>query len=79
MSSILGSIYEQLGPCLRMVPVGLRGPRRQHRADMNEPILHCWEDGPRDERDVGSTCMLPDGHDGPHEWTPDDEITVRFA
>ena len=25
-----------------------------------------------------ATCLLPDGHDGPHEWTPDSEITVRF-
>ena len=25
-----------------------------------------------------ATCMLPAGHDGPHEWTPDDEIVVAF-
>ena len=25
------------------------------------------------------TCMLVDGHTGPHQWTPDDQITVRFA
>ncbi len=24
------------------------------------------------------TCMLLDGHDGPHEWTPNDEIVVQF-
>jgi hypothetical protein len=40
--------------------------------------VSCWEDGPRDERDVGSTCMLDDRHDGPHVFTPDDEIMVRF-
>jgi hypothetical protein len=35
--------------------------------------LHCWEDG-----GDGSTCMLPDGHPPPHEFTPDSEIVVRF-
>jgi hypothetical protein len=29
--------------------------------------------------DRGQTCMLADGHDGPHEWTPDDEIVVEFS
>jgi len=24
------------------------------------------------------TCFLPDGHVGPHEFTPDSDITVRF-
>ena len=44
--------------------------------------LHCWEDGPRVMRtdsDVGTTCMLEAGHDGPHKWTRDDQITVSFA
>lgn len=45
----------------------------------------CWEEGPR--RDVGepwgsigtgSTCVLPEDHDGPHEFTWDDEILVMF-
>ncbi len=51
-----------------------------------DPNLHCWEDGPRtyiddtwDECGTGSTCLLPDGHDGDHEFTPDDQITVSFA
>jgi hypothetical protein len=35
--------------------------------------MHCWEDGD------GSTCLLPDGHDGPHEFTDDADITVTFA
>lgn len=30
------------------------------------------EDGPR------RTCMLPEGHRGPHEWTNDTDITVTF-
>lgn len=48
---------------------------------MNEKkrIVHCWEDGPRTEDGRGQTCMLLDGHKGPHEWTRDDEIRVRFA
>lgn len=25
------------------------------------------------------TCLLPDGHDGAHEWTDDDDIRVTFA
>lgn len=28
---------------------------------------------------VECTCMLPDGHEGPHVWTPDDRIGVTFA
>ncbi len=27
---------------------------------------------------VSGSCMLEAGHDGPHEFTPDDEIGVRF-
>lgn len=26
-----------------------------------------------------ATCLLEDGHSGPHEWTPDSEIVVSFA
>ncbi len=53
---------------------------------------HCWADAWGDH-EVGSpeylaarlawprggTCLLPDGHDGPHEFTPDDQIFVIFA
>ena len=28
--------------------------------------------------DEFAICMLPRCHDGPHEWTPDDEIVVHF-
>lgn len=24
------------------------------------------------------TCLLPQGHSGPHEWTPDDQFSVKF-
>lgn len=51
---------------------------------------HCWEDGPKICREhgvacddfrcetVGTSCMLEDGHEGPHEFCRDDEITVAF-
>lgn len=45
---------------------------------MTEHIVHCWEGGPETEDGCSTTCMLLDGHDGPHEWTRDDEIVVRF-
>ena len=25
------------------------------------------------------TCMLPEGHEGPHEFTSDSNITITFA
>ena len=45
--------------------------------------VHCWEDGPRkgetwESLGVGSSCLLPDGHDGPHEFTWDDGIMLTF-
>lgn len=50
---------------------------------------HCWmgyieslEFGSPEWADAcpqsDATCLLPDGHEGPHEWTPDREIQVRF-
>lgn len=57
-------------------------------------MTHCWKDK-REwiEEEHGSlspemmadlfqntaTCMLEDGHAGPHEWTPDNDITITFA
>jgi hypothetical protein len=48
---------------------------------MMEPkrIIHCWEDGPQEADGCGTTCMLMDGHEGPHQFIRDDEIGVRFA
>ena len=59
-----------------------------------EKIVHCWEGkGEWIEERFGfrsqeyleyladedrCTCMLPRGHDGPHEWTPDKNIVIRF-
>jgi hypothetical protein len=46
---------------------------------------HCWADV-RDGLELwesidmpGATCFLPDGHDGPHEFTPDSEVVISFA
>jgi hypothetical protein len=36
----------------------------------------CWEES--GEYPNTSTCTLPDGHYGPHEFTPDSEITIGF-
>lgn len=30
------------------------------------------------EGNGGATCLLPGGHDGPHEWTPDSAIVIQF-
>lgn len=54
-------------------------------------MTHCWmgkyeymesigqlDDYLADGEQVPSTCLLPDGHAGPHEWTPDSEIIIQF-
>ena len=57
-------------------------------------MVHCWKDyqewieettgKPWYEQydslkyEHGATCHLPDGHGGPHEWTPDNEIMIEF-
>lgn len=41
----------------------------------DEHLATYSEDG--DSRD--GTCMLEDGHDGDHDFTPDDQIGVTFA
>ena len=35
---------------------------------------HCWAECEEGE----ATCLLEDGHEGPHEWTPDNEIMITF-
>ncbi len=30
-------------------------------------------------KDSPATCMLPDDHEGSHEWTWDGDITVEFS
>lgn len=41
-------------------------------------VVHCWEEGPREPDLSGTTCMLEDGHDGPHDFVRDSEIMIRF-
>lgn len=52
--------------------------------------LHCWQSHletlkPGSEAwvkamdEMTKTCMLPAGHEGPHEWTDDDKITIAIA
>ena len=50
-------------------------------------VVHCWESGPvhykPDEHPafdvgVGSMCMLLLDHDGPHKFTRNDDIRVKF-
>lgn len=52
-------------------------------------VKHWWEapdeakaliigDGDLNTGFNDATCLLPDGHEGPHEWTPDNEIIIRF-
>lgn len=59
----------------------------------SKTTLHCWQSrndwlekhdfdtyaAEFFENKPDCCCMLPDGHDGPHEWTPNDEIVVSFA
>lgn len=40
-------------------------------------IVNCWEES--GEYPNTSTCMLLDGHAGPHEFTPDSEIVIGFV
>lgn len=42
-------------------------------------VCHCWESGPETEDGCSTTCMLEDGHEGPHEWSRDDQIGISFA
>ena len=49
--------------------------RRRDKSE-TQMVLHCWHDF------GAATCMLPDGHDGDHEPTLDDDvddILVRFT
>lgn len=47
-------------------------PVRDLQDEQAERDVACWEDGD------GSTCLLPDGHLSPHNYTPDSEIRLRF-
>ena len=43
-----------------------------------KPIVHCWHEGPEADDGMSTTCFLLDGHEGPHQWTRDDEIRITF-
>lgn len=38
-----------------------------------ELVLYCWENGPRTDDDMSTSCMLVRDHIGPHEWTRDND------
>ena len=43
-------------------------------------VLHCWEPSEPDEHgDRTGVCLLEDGHEGPHQFTPGDQVQVTFA
>ncbi len=54
--------------------MGQRKRREGRWGSEPENVLHCWFDAPNG----GSTCLLVDGHTGPHEFTSDDQIGVTF-
>ena len=43
-------------------------------------VLHCWEPSEPDENgDRTGVCLLEDGHEGPHQFTPGDQVQVTFG
>lgn len=61
---------------------------------MSDRILHCWAEGPkfldgcdqcrlsqdpRGPMEHSTTCFLPDGHGGEHEWTDDRAVSINFG
>jgi hypothetical protein len=44
----------------------------------SERVVHCWAHGPEAADGCSTTCMLLTDHEGPHEWTRDDQIKVTF-
>lgn len=45
--------------------------------DKPRPVAQtCLQDGPLTEDGCPTTCLLWCNHDGPHDWTRDDEIGV---
>ena len=50
-------------------------------------VLHCWKSGPHHyepqedpniDMGAGSMCMLLLNHEGPHDFTRNDEIEIVF-
>jgi len=42
-------------------------------------MIHCWEDRQDFDREKSYSCLLEHDHDGDHEWTDDEEITMEFG
>lgn len=50
-------------------------------------IVHCWEEYREETGEFDGfwpvekaySCLLENGHDGPHEFTADSDIMVHFA
>jgi hypothetical protein len=62
-------------------PTGKKGRKLNHERAANEHRLkgaHCWESKRDYETDETFTCLLPINHDGPHEWTPDQNVVIQF-
>jgi hypothetical protein len=49
-----------------------------YQHNVTKPSL-CWESGTEDDDGMGRTCILMEGHQGPHEFTRDDEIMITFT
>lgn len=50
----------------------------EHLEETNVDAYHEWYGSRYPDSPLGATCMLPDGHVGPHEFTPDNQIGVTF-
>jgi hypothetical protein len=51
----------------------------EHLEETDRDAYNEWFGGRYPDTPLGGTCMLPDAHTGPHQFTPDDQITVSFA
>ena len=60
-------------------PKGIPGFEQLLRPFAAAKWIHCWADGPSDKDGMRTTCMLPDGHKGPHEWTRYDKLVVHYG
>ena len=55
------------------------GDGSQSKQKMSIVETHCWEDYLNYDNGKSYTCLLEDGHDGDHEWTDDNEISMEFG
>lgn len=70
----LGKLYASLAYLIgRWMVAGRHYPNPNRRI-----VCHCWASGPCTDDGMTTTCLLPDGHKGPHSWIRDDHINVNF-